>query len=56
MKIDIFKLFEDLKKRGFVIRLSVIYVCVSIGIMEENKKFVVVLKEILNIKGELSIG
>jgi len=56
MKTDIPKLFEDLKKRGFVIRPSATHARVSIGTMEENKKFVAVLKEILNIKGEPSIG
>ncbi|AWH77902.1 TPA: histidinol-phosphate transaminase [Clostridioides difficile] len=47
MKTDIPKLFEDLKKRGFVIRPSATHARVSIGTMEENKKFVAVLKEIL---------
>ncbi|EHJ40874.1 histidinol-phosphate transaminase [Clostridioides difficile P32] len=56
MKTDIPKLFEDLKKRGFVIRPSATHARVSIGTMEENRKFVAVLKEILNIKGEPSIG
>ncbi|EFH07625.1 histidinol-phosphate transaminase [Clostridioides difficile NAP08] len=56
MKTDIPKLFEDLKKRGFVIRPSATHARVSIGTMEENKKFVAVLKEILNIKEEPSIG
>lgn len=49
MKTDIPKLFEDLKKRGFVIRPSGTHGRVSIGTQYENEKFIAVLKDILNI-------
>ncbi|WP_027701986.1 histidinol-phosphate transaminase [Metaclostridioides mangenotii] len=48
MKTDIDKLFEDLKKKGFVIRPSKTHVRVTIGTMEQNKKFINALKDVLN--------
>ncbi len=48
MKTDIDKLFENLKRKGFVIRPSKTHARITVGTMDQNRKFIKALKDILS--------